>query len=99
MQSVYRLHTDELDERLLNSIKLLFEDKMIEIKITDVNSSAQNGNGHTTYEMDETDYLLSSPANRKRLLAAIDYVNSGKPLIEVNIDELINAEQVLEPGE
>lgn len=89
MQSVYRLHTDELDERLLNSIKLLFEDKMIEIKITDVSSSAQNGNGHAKYEMDETDYLLSSPANRRQLLAAIEYVNSGKPLIEVDIDTLL----------
>lgn len=51
MPSVYRLYTDELDERLLNSIKLLFEDKMIEIKITDVRSSAQNGNGSIKDEL------------------------------------------------
>ena len=99
MESVYRLHTTELDERFLSAIKLLFEDKLIEIKITDVNSPEQNGNGNVEHEVDETTYLLSSPANRKRLLAAIDYVNSGKPLIEVNIDELIAGEQVLEPGE
>jgi antitoxin YefM len=99
MQSVYRLHTDELDERLLNSIKLLFEDKMIEIRITDVSSLEQNGNGRTKDEMDETDYLLSSPANRKHLLAAIDYVNSSQPLIEVDMNTLIAAEQESEPSE
>lgn len=90
MQSVYWLHSDELDERLLNSIKLLFEDKMIEIKITDVSSSAQNGNGHTKYEMDETDYLLSSPANRKRLLEAVENVKNGTNLVVVNLADLDN---------
>ncbi|MEZ4728339.1 MAG: hypothetical protein R3E79_14490 [Caldilineaceae bacterium] len=99
MQSVYRLHADELDERLLNSIKLLFEDKMIEIRITDVSSSVQNGNVNTKYEMDETDYLLSSAANRKHLLAAIDYINSGKPLIEIDINALVVDDQALEPRE
>jgi len=99
MQSVYRLHTTELDERFLSAIKLLFEDKLIEIKIRDIHSPEKNGNGSMELEVDETTYLLSSPANRKRLLAAIEYVNSGKPLIEVNIDELIDADQVSEPGE
>lgn len=90
MQSVYRLHSDELDERLLNSIKLLFEDKMIEIKITDVSRSVQNGNGHTAYEMDETDYLLSSSANRKRLLEAVENVKNGTNLVVVNLADLDN---------
>ena len=99
MQSVYRLHTDELDERLLHSIKLLFEDKVIEIKITDVSDSYQNGNGTMKHEMDETDYLLRSPANRKHLLSAIEYVSSGKPLIEVDLNALHDAQQQSEPNE
>lgn len=99
MQSVYRLHADELDERLLNSIKLLFEDKLIEITITDVKDSTQNGNGNGAHEMDETDYLLRSPANQKHLLAAIDYVNSGRPLMEADMDTLVAAAQPSEPSE
>ncbi len=88
MQSIYRLHTSELDERFLDAVKLLFTDKVIEIKITDTGGSEQNGSDKSESEMDETAYLLRSPANRKHLLEAIEYINNGKPLIEVDIDNL-----------
>jgi antitoxin YefM len=88
MQSIYRLHTSELDERFLNAVKLLFTGRVIEIKITDTGSSEQNGAAKGEPEMDETAYLLRSPANRKHLLEAIEHINSGKPLIEVDLDEL-----------
>ncbi len=86
MQTVYRLHTSELDERLLNAIKLLFEDRVIEIKVTDTGSVEQNGGSESESEMDETAYLLRSPANRKYLLEAIEYIDRGQPLIEANFD-------------
>jgi antitoxin YefM len=89
MQSTYRLHTDELDSQFLEAIKLLFANKIIEIKISDV-AVEKNGYTHVD-EMDETDYLLSSPANRKHLLEAIEHVNRGENLIEVNLDELEKA--------
>jgi hypothetical protein len=38
-------------------------------------------------EIDETAYLLHSPANRRQLLEAIDSINSGQRMIEVNLDE------------
>jgi hypothetical protein len=34
-------------------------------------------------DFDETEYLLSSPENKKRLLEAIDDVNNKKNLIDV----------------
>lgn len=87
MQTMYRLHTSELDERLLNAIKLLFEDKVIEIKVTDTGFVEQNGVSEGESKMDETAYLLRSPANRKYLLEAIEYINRGQPLIEANFDD------------
>ena len=47
----------------------LFEDKEIEIIVT---------------EVDETAYLMQSEANHKRLLEAIEAVNYGKNLVELN---------------
>jgi antitoxin YefM len=38
--------------------------------------------------MAETDYLLRSPANATRLLAAADDVRRGRPLISKTIEEL-----------
>ena len=37
--------------------------------------------------MAETDYLLSSPANAKQLVNAINDVEKGKNLVEVDFDE------------
>ena len=51
-------------------MKTLFEDKEIEIAV---------------YEVDETEYLLKSDANRRRLLEAIDNVKNEKNLIEVEM--------------
>lgn len=37
---------------------------------------------------DETDFLLSNPENRKRLLNALENVKQGKT-VEVNLDEIL----------
>lgn len=39
-------------------------------------------------ELDATDYLFSTEANKKHLLQAIEYVENGGELIEVDLDEL-----------
>lgn len=88
MQSTYRLHTSELDERFINAVKMLFANRVIEIKITEAGIKEQNGTSENAPAMDETEYLLQSPANRKHLLEAIEYLNSGKPLIEVDLNDL-----------
>jgi antitoxin YefM len=73
MQTVYHLKTNELDDQFLESLKMLFKDKTIEIIVS---------------EVDETAYLLHSETNRERLLKAIEHVNNGDDLIEVELDAL-----------
>ncbi|WP_420642302.1 hypothetical protein [Candidatus Leptofilum sp.] len=73
MQTVYHLRTDELDAQFLESLRTLFKDKTIEIVVT---------------EVDETAYLLHSDTNREHLLRAIEHVENGQNLIEVDLDSL-----------
>ncbi len=73
MHTVYHLRTDELDNQFLEALKTLFKDKTIEIVVT---------------EVDETAYLLESDANKERLLQAIEHVNNGESLLEVELDTL-----------
>jgi hypothetical protein len=47
-----------------------------------------------TSQMDETEYLMSSPANKKMLLKSIEELNSGKAkLITKTMDELYEMEK------
>ncbi len=74
MQSVYYLNTNEINNDFINVIKLLFTGKNIEITITEV--------------PDETEYLLNNNANSKRLLKAIDNINKGINVNEINLELL-----------
>ena len=74
MVSTYRLQTDELSTDLINAIKQAFPHKEIEIIVQDV--------------QDETEYLLSSPANKEHLLRAIQNLESRTNLVEVQLDGL-----------
>lgn len=62
---IYRLRADELDQRFLDALKHQFQDREIEIVVCEAVESAE----------DETAYLLRSPANRERLLRAIENVS------------------------
>ncbi len=73
MQTIYRLKASELDNDFLEGLKATFKDKEIEIIV---------------YEVDETDYLLKSDANKVRLLKAIDNVNNKTNLVEVSLESL-----------
>lgn len=64
MNITYRLHVNEISIDLLNSIKAAFKDKTVEIIISDT--------------MDETEYLLSTEANRKHLFDSIKELEEGK---------------------
>jgi len=66
MQTIYQINADDLDQKLLESIKVLFKNKEIEIVVS---------------ELDETDYLLRSPANRKRLLRAVHDVEANCKIV------------------
>jgi hypothetical protein len=67
VQTTYQVNTDELDERLVTSIKAAFPGKRVTIAIHD--------------EPDETDYLLSNPERRARLLRAIEDIRAGRNLV------------------
>ena len=73
MQTIYRLKASELDNDFLEGLKATFRDKEIEIIV---------------YEVDETDYLLKSDANKVRLLKAIENVNNKTNLVEVSLESL-----------
>ncbi|MDZ7262257.1 MAG: hypothetical protein ONB05_09165 [candidate division KSB1 bacterium] len=78
MYTLYRVNADELDSRFLKALKALFKNKYIEIAVCETTQS----------EEDETSYLLKSPANRDRLLKAIENVVHNRNLVTVNLDEL-----------
>lgn len=78
MYSIYRLKADELDNQFLKALKEMFKNKEIEIAVCEASE----------VEEDETAYLLKSPANRERLLKALDNVAHNRNLITVNPDEL-----------
>ena len=71
MKATYRIKANELDEKFIEGIKTTFGEQEIEIVVSD---------------MDETDYLLQSPANKERLLKAIQNVNRGENLVSCKTD-------------
>jgi hypothetical protein len=77
MQVAYRLNANELDINFLESIKKLFQEKQIYINIS------------IDKPQDETEYLLSSPANASRLLNAINNIKNHKEkLISKSLEDL-----------
>lgn len=77
MYTLYQVRADEIDERLLQAIKTQFRGQTIEIAISGVPETAEN----------ETAYLLRDPANRQRLLDAMERAERGD-LVTVDPDRL-----------
>jgi len=74
METVFKLKAAELDSRFIDSsVKNLFKDREIEISIKPI--------------QDETEYLLSNPANKKHLLDAIKEIKKNKNLIRFTGNE------------
>ena len=73
IQSTYQLDASDLDEQFLEGLRRTYAGKKIEIIVS---------------EIDETAYLLSSEANRERLLKAIENVEKGENLVTIGVDEL-----------
>jgi hypothetical protein len=69
--ATFRLSSDELDPSFIEKIKSLFAHREVEIIVRDP-------------ELDETDYLLSDPQTRERLLESVTNIREGKNLVEVN---------------
>lgn len=78
MHTTYRINANDLDSRFIRALKALFKNKEIEIAVCE---AAQTAN-------DETAYLLKSPANKKRLLQAVENIANNRGLIVTNLDDL-----------
>jgi antitoxin YefM len=78
MYTIYRMNTNELDNRFLKALKTMFKDKEIEIAISETSNQ----------EADETEYLLKSPANREHLLKAIENIAHNRDLITIDLGEI-----------
>jgi antitoxin YefM len=70
----YRLNANEITTNFLESIQTNYRNREIEITIYEVE--------------DETDYLLKSSANSRRLLRGIEEVQSGVPLQTMSLEQL-----------
>jgi len=74
MYTTFHLEAGEIDENFFKAVKAMFEGRSISITIEE--------------EMDETEYLLSSEANRKVLMQSLENVKQGK-LTKVDIDQYL----------
>ena len=70
MTGVYTMRASELTEHFISSVKELFRDREIEIKIRDLD--------------DSTAYLLSSNENRSHLLRSLAQASDKSSLISVS---------------
>lgn len=73
MYTVYRLKANEIDQRFIDGLKAIFQDREIEIVV---------------YEVDETAYLMASEPNQKRLLQAIANIHNKTNLVEVDLEKV-----------
>jgi hypothetical protein len=73
MTTTYHLNVNELSIELLNSIKLAFKDKTIDIVVSEA--------------VDETEYLLTSSNNKTYLMQATKDLEEGKG-ITFSVNEL-----------
>ena len=76
MDTLLRGYADEINASLVDFIKSTFKGKKVAVHIYEDN------------EMDETEYLLSDPIGREKLLTSVEEVNSGKGLKTYQLDEL-----------
>lgn len=66
MQANFVLDSDELDYELINKIKQIFQNKRIELTISD---------------SDDTEYLFASEANKEILLGSIANIEKNENLV------------------
>ncbi len=76
MDTLLRGNADEINTSLIDFIKSTFKGKKVAVHIYEDN------------EMDETEYLLSDPVGRERLLQSVEEVKQGKGLQKYSLEEL-----------
>ena len=76
MDTLIKMNVDELNISFLDFIKQSFKGKKIAVHV------------YEDEEMDETDYLLSDPVTKKRLLEAIENVKQNRDIKEYTIEDI-----------
>lgn len=74
MTSIFHIKTEDLNPDFLEALKKMFKGKNITLTV-DV-------------DMDETEYLLQSKANKKILLQSLNQVEENE-LVNTSVDELL----------
>lgn len=74
MYSTYRLSADELSTAFIKALKTAYQHRQIEIIVHEV--------------QDETEYLLSTQANREHLQRAIANVNNQANVVQMKPEDL-----------
>ncbi|MDR3302271.1 MAG: hypothetical protein LBT01_07055 [Spirochaetaceae bacterium] len=74
MDATYRLKPYELNINFLETLKNTFKDKDITVSVEEV--------------QDETDFILSTAANRKHIFEALEAVKKGVPYRTMTMEEL-----------
>jgi len=78
MDTLIRLEAEELNNSLVDFIKSTFKGKKISVHI------------YADEDMDETEYILSDPIARKRILEAVENVNQQRNMHEYSLEEINN---------
>ena len=74
MYSTYKLSADELSIDFIKALKKTYQHRQIEIIVQEVE--------------DETEYLLSTPANQEHLMRAIKNVENHTNLVTMKLEDL-----------
>ena len=76
MDTLLRGNADEINTSLIDFIRSTFKGKKVAVHIYEDN------------EMDETEYLLSDPIGREKLLKSVEEANAGKGLKTYDLNDL-----------
>ena len=76
MVTTYKLNTRELEETIIDAIKTSYPDRVVEIQVR---------------EQDETEYLLSTPANRERMERILKETEEGKLITFETLEQAMQA--------
>ena len=76
MDTLIRMRAEEINESLIDFLRASFKGKKIAVHI------------YEEEEMDETEYILSDPIARERILKAVENVNKNQNVREYTLEEI-----------